>query len=44
MRVSTLPCVHGEKAVIRLLPRENPFFDRIESLGFTKKALSIYES
>ncbi|WP_330482165.1 GspE/PulE family protein [Tumidithrix elongata] len=44
MRVSTLPCVHGEKIVIRLLPRENPFSDRIESLGFTKRALSIYES
>ena len=25
MRVSTLPCVNGEKAVIRLLPRKNPF-------------------
>jgi type II secretory ATPase GspE/PulE/Tfp pilus assembly ATPase PilB-like protein len=44
MRVSTLPCVGGEKAVIRLLPRENPFSGNIESLGFPQRALSIYES
>ena len=44
MRVSTLPCVGGEKAVIRLLPRENPFSGHIDSLGFTQRALSIYES
>lgn len=42
MRVSTLPCVGGEKAVIRLLPRRNPF-SNIEQLGFTPKALSIYQ-
>jgi type II secretory ATPase GspE/PulE/Tfp pilus assembly ATPase PilB-like protein len=41
MRVSTLPCMGGEKAVIRLLPRENPFTS-IEELGFTAKALAIY--
>lgn len=46
MRVSTLPCVGGnmggeEKAVIRLLPRQNPF-SRIEDLGFTERTLAIY--
>jgi type II secretory ATPase GspE/PulE/Tfp pilus assembly ATPase PilB-like protein len=43
MRVSTLPCVGGEKAVIRLLPRKNPF-SKIEHLGFSKKSLAIYTS
>ncbi len=43
MRVSTLPCVGGEKAVIRLLPRKNPFI-QIEDLGFTSEALPIYKS
>jgi len=48
MRVSTLPCVGGrmgieEKAVIRLLPRENPF-TCIEDLGFTEKTLAIYKA
>jgi type II secretory ATPase GspE/PulE/Tfp pilus assembly ATPase PilB-like protein len=43
MRVSTLPCVGGEKAVIRLLPRQNPF-SKIEDLGFSEKTLSIYTS
>ncbi len=42
MRVSTLPCVGGEKAVIRLLPRENPF-TTIDELGFTKRTQAIYE-
>jgi len=42
MRVSTLPCVGGEKAVIRLLPRQNPF-SNIEELGFTDRALKIYK-
>ena len=42
MRVSTLPCVGGEKAVIRLLPRENPF-SNIEELGFSPKTLAMYE-
>jgi type II secretory ATPase GspE/PulE/Tfp pilus assembly ATPase PilB-like protein len=41
MRVSTLPCVGGEKAVIRLLPRENPF-SGIADLGFTPSALETY--
>lgn len=43
MRVSTLPCVGGEKAVIRLLPRQNPF-SCIEELGFTPRTLEIYEN
>ncbi|MBD1923224.1 type II/IV secretion system protein [Microcoleus sp. FACHB-831] len=43
MRVSTLPCVGGEKAVIRLLPRQNPF-SKIEDLGFSQKTLDIYKS
>lgn len=42
MRVSTLPCVGGEKAVIRLLPRQNPF-SSIDELGFSDKALAIYK-
>lgn len=43
MRVSTLPCVCGEKAVVRLLPRENPF-TTIDKLGFSPKALNIYKT
>lgn len=43
MRVSTLPCVGGEKAVIRLLPRENTF-SSIEELGFSHKTLTMYKS
>jgi general secretion pathway protein E/type IV pilus assembly protein PilB len=41
MRISLLPCVGGEKAVIRLLPQENPFTN-IENLGFSPKTLNIY--
>ncbi len=41
MRVSTLPCVGGEKAVIRLLPRQNSF-SQINGLGFTETTLAIY--
>ena len=41
MRVSTLPCVNGEKAVIRLLPRQNPF-SVLDKLGFTPETLPIY--
>ena len=44
MRVSTLPCVCGEKAVIRLLPRDNPFSNHLECLGFSDRTLKIYES
>lgn len=43
MRVSTLPCVGGEKAVIRLLPQENPF-NNLETLGFSEKSLSVYKT
>lgn len=43
LRVSTLPCIGGEKAVIRLLPRENPFTDMNE-LGFTPKTLAVYKN
>ncbi|MBW4518427.1 MAG: GspE/PulE family protein [Scytolyngbya sp. HA4215-MV1] len=42
MRVSTLPCVGGEKAVIRLLPRQNPF-SSMNELGFTAKTLATYQ-
>lgn len=42
MRVSTLPCVGGEKAVIRLLPRQNPF-SSIDELGFSAKGLATYK-
>lgn len=44
MRVSTIPCVCGEKAVIRLLPKENPFSNNLKALGFPSSALAIYES
>lgn len=43
MRVSTLPCVGGEKAVVRLLPRKNPF-STIDKLGFAASTLSIYKT
>jgi len=43
MRVSTLPCVGGEKAVVRLLPRENPF-STIDKLGFPDQALTVYRN
>lgn len=43
MRVSTLPCIGGEKAVIRLLPRQNPF-STIDKLGFSPKILPTYRT
>jgi type II secretory ATPase GspE/PulE/Tfp pilus assembly ATPase PilB-like protein len=43
MRVSTMPCVGGEKAVIRLLPRQNPFTNMAE-LGFSAKTLAVYQN
>jgi type II secretory ATPase GspE/PulE/Tfp pilus assembly ATPase PilB-like protein len=43
MRVSTLPCVGGEKAVIRLLPRQNPF-SSMDELGFAPTSLQIYKN
>lgn len=42
MRVSTLPCVNGEKAVIRLLPRQNPF-THLDNLGFSPSILAMYK-
>lgn len=42
LRVSTFPCMHGEKAVIRLLPQRNPFTST-KDLGFTQSGLNIYE-
>jgi type II secretory ATPase GspE/PulE/Tfp pilus assembly ATPase PilB-like protein len=41
MRVSTLPCMGGEKAVIRLLPQRNPF-STVDKLGFSQETLSTY--
>lgn len=43
MRVSTLPCVNGEKAVIRLLPRKNPYTN-LNKLGFTLETLATYKT
>ncbi len=43
MRVSTLPCVGGEKAVIRLLPQQNPF-SNMEDLGFSQKNLATFKN
>ncbi|MBF2096910.1 MAG: type II/IV secretion system protein [Gloeomargaritaceae cyanobacterium C42_A2020_066] len=42
MRVSTLPCVGGEKVVIRLLPQENPF-TCLEDLGFSPEPLATFQ-
>ncbi len=42
LRVSTLPCIGGEKAVIRLLPRQNPFSE-MDELGFAESALALYK-
>ncbi len=39
MRVSTLPTIHGEKVVIRLLSRDTSLLD-LENLGFTEKNLT----
>ena len=44
MRVSTFPCVGGEKAVIRLLPRNKMLTTTIEDIGFMPKSLEIYRS
>ncbi|MBD2183691.1 GspE/PulE family protein [Aerosakkonema funiforme] len=43
MRVSTLPCIGGEKAVIRLLPRQNPF-SSLDDLGFSPQKLALYKT
>ncbi|PZU98930.1 MAG: type II/IV secretion system protein [Pseudanabaena sp.] len=44
MRVSTFPCVGGEKAVIRLLPRHKMLTTTLEDIGFTEQSLDIYRS
>jgi type II secretory ATPase GspE/PulE/Tfp pilus assembly ATPase PilB-like protein len=44
MRVSTFPCVGGEKAVIRLLPRNKMLTTRLEDIGFTERSLEVYRS
>lgn len=43
LRVSSLPAIHGEKAVIRLLPRKNGF-NNLENLGFTANGLLTYQN
>lgn len=43
LRVSTLPSLHGEKIVIRLLPHKNPF-QELRDLGFEGEALLTYYS
>ncbi|WP_089759054.1 GspE/PulE family protein [Halarsenatibacter silvermanii] len=40
MRVSTLPTVHGEKVVIRILTRDSELLD-LENLGFSKDNLEV---
>lgn len=42
LRVSTLPTLHGEKCVIRILPHENNFSNLLD-LGIPKGRLSTYE-
>jgi general secretion pathway protein E len=41
LRVSTLPSLHGEKVVIRLLPHKNPF-QELRDLGLEGEALLTY--
>ncbi len=41
MRVATLPTVHGEKVVMRLLDKSNVMLD-LEDLGFSEKALKRF--
>jgi general secretion pathway protein E len=41
LRVSTLPSLHGEKVVIRLLPHKNPFAE-ITDLGLEGAGLHLY--
>lgn len=43
MRVSTLPCVGGEKVVVRLLQRQESQFSDLNSLGFTPATLAVYK-
>ncbi|MEL4309114.1 GspE/PulE family protein [Joostella sp. CR20] len=41
IRVSTLPTLHGEKIVLRILSKDANKFD-LKDLGFTKKELQVY--
>ena len=43
LRVSTIPAIHGEKAVIRLLNRKNVHLS-LEELGMEKEDLETYKS
>ena len=43
LRVSTLPCLHGEKCVIRLLPHENKFLE-LTDLGMPESLIPTFES
>ena len=43
LRVSTIPTIHGEKAVIRLLDRRHAHLS-LEDLGMEKEDLEIYRS
>ncbi len=42
LRVSTLPTLHGEKCVIRILPHENNYTNLLD-LGMPKSRLATYE-
>jgi len=42
IRISTIPTVHGEKIVLRLLDREN-FLMAKEELGFTQRNMDLFE-
>ena len=42
LRVSTLPTLHGEKCVIRILPHENNFSTLLD-LGMPKGRIGLYE-
>jgi len=42
IRVSTLPTLHGEKIVLRILSKDANHID-IDDLGFTKQELKIYK-
>jgi len=41
IRVSTLPTLHGEKVVLRILSKDNASIS-LEALGFTKSEIDIY--
>lgn len=43
LRVSTLPCLYGEKCVIRLLPHENSFLE-LSDLGMPHKIIPDFEA